>query len=48
MYEWLKAFEYRISPGMGIFLFAGIIAFVIALVTVSYRTLRAISANPVN
>lgn len=48
MREWLTAFQYRISLHAGIFLLAGAIALLIALATVSYRTLRAVRANPVN
>jgi putative ABC transport system permease protein len=48
MGEWLKVFEYKISLNPGIFLLAGMIALLIALLTVSYRILKAASANPVN
>lgn len=47
MKEWLAVFEYRISLHAGIFLFAGIVALIIALATVSYRTLKAVRVNPV-
>lgn len=39
MKEWLKVFEYKITLHAGIFLLAGMLALLIALVTVSYRTL---------
>jgi putative ABC transport system permease protein len=48
MKEWLAVFEYRISLHAGIFLLAGLLALVIALGTVSYRTLKAVKVNPVN
>jgi putative ABC transport system permease protein len=48
MREWLKVFEYKIPLTPGIFLLAGFIALLIALATVSYRTLKAASANPLN
>jgi putative ABC transport system permease protein len=48
MKEWLKVFEYKITLHAGIFLLAGLLAMVIALVTVSYRTLKAVARNPVN
>lgn len=48
MKEWLKVFEYRISLHAGIFIFSGMIALVIALLTISYRTLKAVRGNPVN
>jgi putative ABC transport system permease protein len=48
MKEWLKVFEYRISLHAGIFLLSGLIALLIALATISYRTLRAVHTNPVD
>ena len=46
MRQWLSAFEYRISLHAGIFLLSGFIALLIALVTVSYRTMKAARINP--
>lgn len=48
MHEWLKAFAYKVSLHSGIFVLAGMVALIIALATVSYRTLKAVQANPVN
>jgi putative ABC transport system permease protein len=48
MKEWLKVFEYRIPLHAGIFLLSGLIALLIALATISYRTFKAARANPVN
>ena len=48
MNEWLQGFVYRISLGAGIFIFSGILALVVALITVSYQSLRAAMANPVD
>ena len=48
MKEWLKVFEYKISLHAGIFLISGLIALLIALATISYRTFKATRANPVN
>lgn len=48
MNQWLKIFEYKISLHVGIFLLSGAIALVIALATVSYRSLKAAFASPVN
>lgn len=45
---WLQEFAYRISLGVGIFLFASLIALGIALLTVSYQAIRAAIANPVD
>ena len=47
MHKWLMDYSYRISIGWGIFLFAGLLAAVIALVTVSFQSIRAAVANPV-
>lgn len=46
MREWLKSFEYRISLQVWVFLLAGVVALLIALVTISYRTMRAVGVNP--
>ena len=46
MREWLKSFEYRISLQVWVFLVAGVVALLIALVTISYRTMRAVGVNP--
>ncbi|HKI79545.1 MAG TPA: ABC transporter permease [Ignavibacteriaceae bacterium] len=48
MNNWLKDFAYRISIPWWIFPASGIIAFIIALVTVSSQTLKASVSNPVN
>lgn len=47
MSNWLTAFEYHIQIGLGIFLLAGFMAFTVALLTVSYRSIRVIKSNPV-
>ncbi|HTF17374.1 MAG TPA: ABC transporter permease [Chryseolinea sp.] len=48
MREWLEAFQYRVSLGIGVFLISGIVAFLVALVTISIRTVIATRTNPVN
>ena len=45
--QWLNGFAYRIEVGAGTFLLAGTSAFLIALGTVSYRTVKAALANPI-
>lgn len=45
---WLQDFAYRTHIGASVFLFAGIIALVIAVITISFQTVRAALANPVN
>ena len=47
MNKWLGNFEYKITIGWEIFAFAGVICLLIALLTVSYHSLRAAFANPV-
>ncbi len=44
---WLQSFAYRIKPAFEVFLLSGTAALVIALLTVSYQTLRAALADPV-
>ncbi|HVS96094.1 MAG TPA: FtsX-like permease family protein, partial [Puia sp.] len=47
MNRWLQGFAYRTGISWWIFLVAGGLAVVIALVTVSFQTIRAAVANPV-
>lgn len=47
MDTWLQNFAYRIQLGVGIFLFAGVIALLIAWITVSYQSIKAAIVNPV-
>ena len=44
--KWLESFYYRITPGLITFLGGLIIAMGIAVLTISYRTLRAARVNP--
>ncbi len=47
MNGWLSGFAYHIDIQAWVFLLAGIVALVIALLTISYQALRAATANPV-
>ena len=47
MNQWLQNFAYRINIGLGIFVLAGVLALVIALLTVGYQAIKAARANPV-
>ena len=47
MHTWLQSFAYRISISWWIFVVAGLTAILIALITVSFQTIRAAVANPV-
>jgi putative ABC transport system permease protein len=46
--EWLQNFAYRVDINLLIFLAAALLALVIAFITVSYQTVRAAVANPVD
>jgi putative ABC transport system permease protein len=48
MDRWLADFAYRTSLGVDVFALAGLLAFAIAGLTVSYHALRAALADPVN
>lgn len=47
MHNWLQDFAYRINIGPGIFLIAGLLSIVIALIAVSSQAIKAALANPV-
>jgi putative ABC transport system permease protein len=47
MNRWLQGFAYRIELGPGVFILGGVLALVIALLTVSAQAIRAARANPV-
>ena len=47
MRNWLQNFAYRAKLGVEIFIFSGLMALVIALITVSYQSIKAATANPV-
>jgi len=48
MSNWLDDFAYRIEINWWIFIVAGIIAIIIALITVSFQAIKAAVTNPVN
>jgi ABC-type antimicrobial peptide transport system permease subunit len=47
MHSWLQQYDYRIDISVWIFVFAGLTAVVITIVTVSFQAIRAALANPV-
>ncbi|MCW3106663.1 MAG: FtsX-like permease family protein [Segetibacter sp.] len=47
MNKWLQDFAYRINISVWIFVLAGVIALLIALLTVSFQAIKAAIANPV-
>ena len=48
MNSWLSSFAYRTKVGFGIFIFSSTLVLIIALLTVSYQSIRAALANPVD
>jgi putative ABC transport system permease protein len=47
MKAWLQDFAYKINLDWGVFVIAGLIAIAIALVTISFQSIKAAIANPV-
>ena len=47
MNKWLEDFTYRIVIGWWVFALAGIVAIAIALITVSFQSIKAAIANPI-
>jgi len=47
MNKWLQNFAYRINVNWWLFLIAGCIALIIALLTISFQAIKAATANPV-
>ena len=47
MQRWLDQFAYRVEVSVLLFIGVGLLAFVIAVVTVSYQSMRAALADPV-
>jgi putative ABC transport system permease protein len=48
MNKWLQNFAYRIDLSLWIFLLSGLIASLIAMLTVSFQSIKAAMANPVD
>ena len=47
MQRWLNDFAYRVEIGVGTFVLAGVLALLIAVLTVSYQAIKAALADPV-
>ena len=47
MKSWLGAFAYRTGIGINVFIWGGILALLIAWLTISYQSIRAALANPI-
>lgn len=48
VHQWLDNFAYRITPDWRLFITAGIIAMITAIIAVSYHTVKAAMSSPVN
>jgi putative ABC transport system permease protein len=48
MNKWLQNFAYRIDIGFWVFALAAALALFIALLTISFQTAKAATANPVD
>ncbi|MEQ8523779.1 ABC transporter permease [Gracilimonas sp.] len=48
MDQWLTNFAYRIDIGIAVFLTVGLIAMIVAVLTVSWQSIKAAVANPVD
>ncbi|MCP4726927.1 MAG: ABC transporter permease, partial [bacterium] len=48
MNQWLENFAYKIGLEINIFALSGLLALVIAAITVSFQTIRSARANPVD
>jgi putative ABC transport system permease protein len=46
MQTWLEDYEYKVKIGWEVFLISGLLSVIIALLTVSYQSIRAALANP--
>jgi putative ABC transport system permease protein len=48
MKSWLQNFAYRINIGWDMFVFAGIISMVLAVLTISFHAIKVASGNPID
>jgi putative ABC transport system permease protein len=48
IHTWLEGFAYRIDLDVWVFVLAGILALLVALLTISYQSVKAALSNPVN
>ena len=45
--EWLNDFEYRTTMSWDVFAIAGLAVLLLAMVTISYESIRALLTNPI-
>ncbi len=48
MKSWLQNFAYRIDIGWQVFVFAGVISMVLAVLTISFHAIKVATGNPIN
>lgn len=48
MERWLETFAFRVNPGVGTYLVAGLISVLIGWIAMGYQSFRAAATNPVN
>ncbi len=48
MSKWLEGFAYKISIGWLVFVMAGLVALAIALITISFESIKSAMANPID
>jgi len=48
MHKWLESYSYRVNISWLVFLVSGLLAIVIALLTVSFQAIKSATANPIN
>ena len=48
MNAWLETFAYRITPGIGTYVVAGLVSIAIGWFAISYQSIKAATTNPVN
>ncbi len=48
MTKWLEGFAYKVSIGWAVFALAGLVALIIALITVSFESIKSAMGNPVD
>jgi putative ABC transport system permease protein len=45
---WLKSYTYKVNVGIFVYVMAGVFAFIIAWLTMSFQSIKAATSNPVN
>jgi putative ABC transport system permease protein len=48
MHSWLQNYAYHITISWWVFVLAGAVAVLVALITISFQTIRAVVVNPIN